>query len=231
VSCALVAVGILLLAMSQYKQTVTGNTKQSTVLVATAEIQPGASTSVIASQQLYKVVPVLQSQVALGAISNAGLLVGKVAVSTILPGEQLTTADFTTPTGTTAVLTPTERAVAVTLDSAHGLAGFLQAGDHVDVYGDLSGTKAGTAVTLLIPDALVLKTPAAAGGSTLLGVSDDLSPRVMFTFDNGKVWLELRGATAVNPAPTITGLAQVLLGNQLSTTPTYATPTSTKGQP
>jgi len=231
VSCALVAVGILLLAMSQYKQTVTGNTKQSTVLVATAEIQPGASASVIASQQLYKVVPVLQSQVALGAISNAGLLVGKVAASTILPGEQLTTADFITPTGTTAVLTPTERAVAVTLDSAHGLAGFLQAGDHVDVYDDGVGTKAGSGASLLIPDALVLKPASIAGGSVLLGLNMDLSPRVMYAFDNGKVWLELRGTNAVNPPPTITGGAQAALGNQLSTTPTYPTTSSTKGQP
>jgi Flp pilus assembly protein CpaB len=168
--------------------------------------------------------------VALGAISNAGLLVGKVAANTILPGEQLTTADFTTPTGASAVLTPTERAVAVTLDSSHGLAGFLQAGAHVDVYADGAATKAGGGASLLIPDALVLKAPSAASGSVLLGLNMDISPRLMYAFDNDKVWLELRGANAVNPPPTITGAAQVALGNQLSTTPTYATPTSTGGQ-
>jgi Flp pilus assembly protein CpaB len=232
VSCALVAVGILLLAMSQYKQTITGSTKQSTVLVSTAEIQPGVSASVIAARQMYKVVPVLETQVAVGAITNAGSIVGKVTASTILPGEQLTTADFTTPTGASAVLTPTERAVAVTLDSAHGVAGILQAGDHVDVYADVDGTGTKTGgVSLLIPDALVLRPASVAGGSVLLGLNMDLSPRVMYAFDNDKVWLELRGANAVNPPPTITGLAQILLGNQLSTTATYPTTSSTGKKP
>jgi Flp pilus assembly protein CpaB len=229
VSCALVAVGILLLAMSQYKQTITGSTKQSTVLVSTAEIQPGLSASVIASRQLYKVVPVLENQVAPGAITNAGSIVGKVTASTILPGEQLTAADFSTPTGATAVLTPTERAVEVTLDTAHGLGGFLQTGDYVDVYGSVQDGCG--CVTLLDADAVVLDAPTAASGSVLLGVSDQLSPRVMWVFDNGKVWLELRGPNAVNPAPTITRLPQILLGNQLSTTPTYPTTSSTGKTP
>jgi Flp pilus assembly protein CpaB len=229
-SCALVAVGILLLAMSQYRHTVSGNTKQSTVLVATAEIQAGSPASVIASRALYKVVPVLATQVSPGAITDAGAIVGQVAAKTILPGEQLTSAAFTTPTGASAVLAPAERAISLTLDSAHGVAGLLQTGDHADVYSDVPMT-GGQAVTLLIPDAVVLKTPITAGGSVTLGVGDDLSPRVMWAFDNGKVWLELRGVNASNPAPTITQLPQVLLGNHLSTTPTYAIPSSTGRHP
>jgi Flp pilus assembly protein CpaB len=203
------------------------------VLVSTARIQNGASADAIATQHLYKVEPVLASQVSAGAIVNAGSIVGKVAADTILPGEQLTAADFTTaPTavGVSAVLAPTERAVAVTLDSAHAVADVLEAGDQVDVYGSFDSV-----VSLLVPDALVLKPPATAsggsGGTVLLETSMQLTPRIMWMFDNGKVWLELRGVNATNPAPTITGSKQVLLGNHLTTTPTYTTPATTGTKP
>ena len=235
-SCALVAVGILLFAMGQYRQTVAGNAKQSTVIVATAEIQKGASADTIATQRLYKVMPVLQSQVAPGAIVNAGSIVGKVAANTILPGQQLTDSDFTTPSGVSAVLAPDQRAVAVTLDDAHEVANLLLAGDQVDVYGSLSGSDA--VVGLLVPDAVVLKAPISAvggvgsggtsGGTVVLRVSDQLSPRVMWVMDNGKVWLELRGVNASNPAPTNTYRPQVFLGNGTSTVPTYAPTTTTR---
>jgi Flp pilus assembly protein CpaB len=221
--CALIAIGVLLFAMSQYRKTVAGNALQSTVLVSTAEIHAGTSADVLASHSLYKVVPVLASQVSPGAITNAGALVGKVAASTILPGEQLTANDFTTrtiQTGATAVLAPTERAVAVTLDPAHSVAGMVQVGDSVDIYGDTGGV-----VGLLVPDALVLKAPAganAAADTFAVGVSDTLSPRIMWMFDNGKVWFELRGANADNAAPTNTTGKQVYLGNYLATTPTYS---------
>jgi hypothetical protein len=50
-----------------------------------------------------------------------------------------------------------------------------------------------------------------------------LSPRIMWVFDNGKIWLELRGLNATSPAPTITGDRQNILGNYLASTPTYPT--------
>lgn len=221
--CALIAVGILLFAMSQYHHTVSGRQQQATVLVSTAEIQQGTSASVLASRSLYKVVPVLASQVAPDAVTNAGALVGKVAAAPILPGEQLTAADFVTPTGLGGVLSPTERAVAVTLDSAHSVGGLIRVGDRVDVYGSTSGDQL---VGLLVPDAVVLKPPATGtnGGAdtVVLNVSSALSPKLMWMADNGKVWLELRGINAQNPPATTTGRQQLYLGNQIATTPTYS---------
>jgi pilus assembly protein CpaB len=233
--CALVAAAILIFAIGKYRHTVTGATKQDTVLVATTEIQKGTAAATVAAQRLYRVTPVLASQVSPGAIINAASLVGQVTVGTILPGQQLTAADFTTgPIGIAAQLSPTERAVAVTLDPAHGT-GVLQAGDHVDVYASV--TSPVPAVSLLVPDAVVLQAPAptAAGssgqsGSLLLGVSMDLSPRVMWVFDNGKLWLELRSLGASDPDPTVTTIRQVLLGNHLSSVPTYGTLQGTAGK-
>ena len=227
--CALVATGILLFAIGKYKHQVVTPAKQDTVLVASSEIHQGTAGAMVASQQLYKVTPTLATQVSPGAITNAASLAGKVAASNIYAGAQLTAADFTVAGSGSLVnaLTPTERAVAVTLDPAHGT-GVLQTGDHVDVYGSFSAGSS-TVVSLLVPNAVVLKAATAAGstGSVLLGVSMTLSPRVMWVFDNGKIWLELRGLNATNPKPTITGARQNILGNYLASTPTYPTHVTT----
>jgi Flp pilus assembly protein CpaB len=234
VVCALVATGILMFAMSKYRHAVSDGAKQSTVLVASAVSPKGMAGDAIASKRLYRVVPVLATQMAAGAIVNAAALTGEHASSEILPGQQLTSSDFTATatTGGGAIntqLTPTERGVAVTLDPAHGT-GVLQAGDHVDVYSGYAGV-----ISLLVPDAVVLKAPSAASGgagasssgTVLLGVNMALAPRVMWAFDNGKVWLELRGVVSSDANPTVTGLRQTLLGNYLSSTPTYAAPATT----
>jgi Flp pilus assembly protein CpaB len=237
-ACAAAATGILVIAISSYQHSLRGNTKQDTVLVATTEIQQGTSADVIAAQRLYKVTPVLESQVTQGAIVNAASISGKVVANRILPGQQLTSADFTNGSGVSTELAPTERAVSVTLDQAHGLVSVLQTGDHVDVYGSFAaGTSSSdNVVSLLVSDAVVLKAPGGPGGglsgsgsaegNVLLGVSDQLAPRVMWVADYGKVWLELRGADSSNPEPTITGRQQLLLGNQLSTTPTFDSPSA-----
>jgi Flp pilus assembly protein CpaB len=244
--CGLAATAVIVFALGKFQNSVVQTAKQDTVLVATAEIPKGASADLIASQRLYKVLPVLATQVAPGAIVDAGTLSGMVAASNILAGQQLTSADFTAAvSGVTGQLTPNERAVAVTLDPTHAVANVLKAGDHVDVYASLSSAPGvtGPVVSLLVADATILQAPASsdssggggvvpasgggAGPTLLLGVSEQVSPKVMWVFDYGKVWLELRGSNASNPQPEITGLAQILLGNHLATTPTYATATST----
>jgi pilus assembly protein CpaB len=215
--CALGATAILIFAIGKYRHSVSGATKQATVLVATSAIPKGMSADQMASQRMYKVTPVLASQVSAGAVVNAASLAGKVTAGDILPGQQLTAADFATgPVGVSGGLTSTERAVSVTVDSAHGAAGVLQAGDHVDVYASLAAPA--PVVSLLVANAVVLKVPVGSSGGSgntmLLGVSMQVSPRVMWVMDNGKVWLELRGLSATNPSPTATVLRDVLLGGQ-----------------
>lgn len=224
--CALLAVGVVLFAMSQYRHSLSSNAQQSTVLVSTAEIQKGTSANVLATKSLYKVVPVLASQVSAGAITDAGSLVGKTAASTILPGEQLTYADFTTARTTaalSALTSPSERAISVTLDAAHSVDGTIVAGDQVDVYGDAGNTPTNHVVGLMVPDALVLKAPplGTSTGTFVLGVSDTLSPRVMWMVDNGEVWLELRGVNASNPPATEINRPLVYLGDVPSLVSTY----------
>lgn len=161
--CALVAIAVLMFAMGKYRSAVSTSSKQDTVLVAGSEIYKGTSADLIASRRLYVVTPILASQVSPGAVVDAASLSGKIAAGNIYPGQQLTQADFTT--GATSVageLPPTERAVSVTLDAAHGLSDVVQAGDHVDLYGSFAVAGV-SVVSLVAPNALVLKTASSSG--------------------------------------------------------------------
>jgi pilus assembly protein CpaB len=227
--CALAATVILVFALGSYRKSVNTTVKQDTVLVATSLIQKGASGDVIAAQQQFKATPVLAGQVSVGALSDSTALRGRVAAADILPGQQLTAADFTTAgvSGFAAKLAPGQRAVSVSLDASHGLGGVVQAGDHVDVYGNypLKG------VGLAVADALVLAAPGSAAsttsGNTVLAVSIDQAPRLAYTSDNAKIWLVLRPGNATRPDLNLTDLESILAGrnHNLSAVPftTYST--------
>lgn len=228
VGCAFAAAVILLIALSQYKQSVSLANRQENVLVATGTIQKGSSGDLIAQQQLYKPTQVLAKNLATGALTNAAALQGEVAVQTILPGQQLTAADFAASTsGVVGQLTPGQRALSIALDAEHGLVGEVEPGDHVDVYGDFngngngsSGSSSGSVVKLLIPNALVLKVPTPSAGvggggtsgTVVLAVTDSQVGTLAYAAENGKVWLALRPGGAKNPGQSLTTFNSVVFG-------------------
>jgi Flp pilus assembly protein CpaB len=234
--CAACAAGVMLFALSSYK---TGVQKavtpiQSTVLVATGEIQKGTSGNLIAADKLYKSMPVVASQLSAGAISDAALLQGKVAQADVLPGQQLTTTDFTATVGVTGLLGPNQRAVSIPAAEVQSDLDVLVPGDRVDLYAELvkggSPTTSATQISLLASDVLVLKTPGTAvlgtppvvtttktttapavgGTSLVLQVSSSFVPVLALTGDTGKIWVSLRPANAVNPPEGITTLQSIL---------------------
>jgi Flp pilus assembly protein CpaB len=233
--CAVIAAGLLVVALSSYKHNVQTVAQQATVLVATAEIHKGTSGEAIAAQRLFKSTPIVSTQVAAGALSNSAVLKGSVAVSDILPGQQLTAAEFTTVAGVSGQLGPNQRAVSLTIDEAHGDTDVLQAGDSVDVYAAL--TDRGTPVlSLLIADALVIKpagaaaaaaaptsgaAPAPTGASLVLAVSTAQAPALAYASDNGHLWIFLRPADAANPSPGLTTLSSILSSATATTTGTH----------
>jgi Flp pilus assembly protein CpaB len=166
--CAACAAGILLFALGQYKTAQsTPQTVQATVLVATAEITKGTSGDVVASRGLYKSTPIVASQVTPGAVSDASMLAGKVASANILPGQQLTAADFTGVTGVSGLLTPSERAIALTISESPGATDVLQPGDHVDVYAEIDAN-----AVLMAQNIQVIK----QSGGTVTGANGQTSP-------------------------------------------------------
>lgn len=224
--CALAAAVILLVALSQYKKSVSLANREDTVLVATGTIQKGTAAGIIAQEQLYKPTQILVKNLASGAIVNAAALQGEVAVTDILPGQQLTQADFAPASrGVVGQLTPGQRAVSLSLDSEHGLVGEVEPGDHVDVYGDFggqatNGSNSASLVKLLIPNALVVKVPAGSSGlggsgsngTVVLAVSDNQVGTLDYAAENGKVWLALRPGNATGNGSGLTTYNSVVFG-------------------
>jgi len=210
--CAIVAAGILVVAINRYRSNVDSSGDQETVLVASGEIQKGMAGDAIAGGQLFKSTSVAAKQVSAGAIADTTQLRGEVAATTIYPGQQLTAADFTANGGLPAKLAPNQRAMTVTVDSSHGMIGQVVEGDRVDVYADLepSTGRSGSFVRLLMADTPVLKAPSSAGGGGLAGnqqsnvtlqVDDNQAGALAFAADNGKLWLVLRPANATATPP------------------------------
>jgi Flp pilus assembly protein CpaB len=215
--CAVAAAAVLIFALGRYKKSVNTTAKQATVLVATGLIQKGDEGNTIASEQLYRPMPVLASQVPAAAITDGSELAGKFANSDILPGQQLTIGQFSAAPGPVGQLSPNERAVSLLMDPQHGLGGTITAGDYVDVYGAFTPQNGGPQfVVLVVPNARVLKAPgtgggdAATGGTTLLKVPAKYAPQLSFTADFGKAWLVLRGGNATDPVKTITWIGSIL---------------------
>jgi Flp pilus assembly protein CpaB len=202
VAAAVLAAILLLVYLSHYRSSVNGSTQPQTVLVAKRLIPKGTTGASFAANNLFDVTTVPKDQLKLGAISDPAVLRGSVAAADIYPRQQLTTADFTVASvgALASQLKGKWRAVALpTLDAAHGLTPDVQAGDHLDVYGQLSGS---SQIGLLLANVLVLASPSqAAAGSTapvstnyILRVPSSKAPKFAYMGQNGTFWLVLRPA-------------------------------------
>jgi Flp pilus assembly protein CpaB len=226
--CALVAAGILLLAMNRYRHNVDTSGNQETVLVASGLIQKGTPGDAVASGQLFKPTSVAVKQVSAGAVADTAQLHGKVAVADIYPGQQLTAADFTINGGLATRLAPNQRAMTVPLDSAHGMVGEVHSGDHVDVYAGISfdarNGRGEPALRLLMTNIPVLQAGTATSGglggsqnptsqssNVTLNVDAGQAGALAYASDNGKVWLVLRPANATSATQSSAITAQSLL--------------------
>jgi len=236
--CALAATGVLMFALGRYKTSVKAPVvPQTTVLVATRAIAKGTSSLVITAGGVYRPMPIVATQLAPGAISDASLLTGKVAAVAILPGQQLTTADFAAAPAVTGALTPYQRAISLAIGEVPGSTALLQAGDRVDVYAQF-----GKGDVLLERGAPVLQAPAGpapaavtptaggatatAGGATkaaapaapvngplVLGITSSRAGQVVYAAQNGTLYLTLRPTTADHTPNGITTLQTVIAGS------------------
>jgi pilus assembly protein CpaB len=209
---AAILAGILLFVFVQrYHSSQNASSAPTPVFVAKSLIPAGSSADVIASQQLLQPTTLRGSQVQSGAITDPSVLHGKVAAATIFPGQQITAADFTNETTIASQLAADQRAVDVPVESAHGLAGIVKAGQYVDVlasYGSGSSSRGGS-VSTLARDVLVLNAPSSSGGigggssnaSIVLRVSERDAASVAYAADNGKVWVILRPPLGASQTP------------------------------
>src|ERR671932_1781196 len=224
----LLAVAILMVFIRGYKRSLDKGAEPVTVLVAKADLPKGSSGDLIAAKGLFQATGFKREQVKEGAITDPASLRGQVAAHNLVPGQQLTTADFTKPTDPVmSKLGDDQRAVTLPLDTAHGMIGDIHAGDRVDVFAgfqvqpDTAG-RPRPVLRVLLQNVEVLKAPPAGktGGLSgqqnqyvVLRVSDKDAPQLAFSSDNGKVWIALRPqAGAKQDKPSLVTLDRLLLG-------------------
>jgi Flp pilus assembly protein CpaB len=224
----IVALGILLAFISGYKRRLNADAQPVPVLVARQSLAKGASGDLIAAKGMFQVTGIKRDQVKDGALTDPASLRGMVAAHDLVRGQQLTLADFVHPANAAlSRLGPHDRAVAVPLDSAHGMLADVQAGDHVDLLAGFEVQPAESGRTrpvmrVLLQDVEVLEAPEADKGGGLTGsatknlvlkVPEEHAAEVAFSSDNGKLWINLRPASgAKSQAPSLVTLDRLLLG-------------------
>jgi Flp pilus assembly protein CpaB len=203
---ALVLATVLLLVyLKNYRSSVKSSNASVAVLVAKSFIPKGTTALALAKSGLFEVTVLPKDQLKTGAVTDAAVLRGQVALDDVYPGQQLTVTDFgvsATSNALSGVLTGTWRAMSIPLDTAHGVSPQTQTGDHVDVYVQVNGV-----MGLLLQNVLVLAAPnqVAAGtaaptsGNYILRVPTGYAPRFAFAAENGTIWLALRGQKGVPP--------------------------------
>ena len=220
--------GAILVFLQQYRESVDEGARPVTVLVAKSLIGKGTSGDLVAGEDLFQTSQIAESEVKDGAIKDPATLRGKVSVRDVFPGQQLTTADFSgTSDAVGSRLTQLQRAISVPVDTAHGLVGVVQTGDHVDVLTGFTVERDGDAgrarpvVRALVQDVLVLKGPKSSSGRTsgtatsqaVLRVTDEQAAAIAFASEYGKVWLTLRPPTgATQSRPSLVTLESLLVG-------------------
>jgi len=231
VFAALLAAVIFLVYLRRYQSSIDESAQPMTVFVAKSLIEKGTPGAVLGSEDLYERTTVPREDLHEGAIADPSILKGRVAVEDILPGDQLTTGDFTATAAErlTHKLTEYERGIAVPLDAAHGLIGHVETGDHVDVLAGFNvedGTgRAGAVLRVLMQDIVVLDapqeggagSPVGAGGTktsnVVLRMTDEQAAQLAFTSDNGKVWIIVRPkAGAESNLPSNVTVERLLVG-------------------
>jgi Flp pilus assembly protein CpaB len=233
VAAALAAI-VLLAFASRYKNGVQGGNAQHTTLVADRLIPKGTSGDLVVSGGLFRQSQVRDTDLVTGAVADGAALAGRVATRDIYPGQQITAADFAS--GADPVrgqLRGNQRAIAIPLDSSHGLIGQVRTGDHVDVLAGFNSTNGATGegrpqLRTLMDDVLVLSAPGStdssgkattSGSNVTLRVAASDATKLAFASDNGKIWIVLRPPTGgTNPTP-----APVTLDSLLSGTPSIST--------
>lgn len=225
---ALLAACIFLVYLKRYRASLNEAAQPTTVLVAKSLIEKGTSGSIIGSSELFQTTDMPKSELKEGAVTDSAALRGRVAVDDIYPGQQLTTADFTATTSDAVrtKITENDRAIAIPLDSAHGLIGHIEAGDRVDVLAGFNVERVDATrpvLKMIMQDVRVLEAPSeteagagAAGGKTgnvVLSLTDRQAADLAFASDNGKVWVVLRPKTGASEyQPEMVTLETVLFG-------------------
>lgn len=219
-AAAAVLAGIILLAyLHQYRNSVNSASAPVSVLVAKNLIQKGTPGDIIGTSSQFQVASVPKGQLQTGALSDPAALSGRVAVTDIYPGQQLTAAYFAfAPPGTLQTkISGSDRAISVQIDAEHGMVGQIGSGDHIDIFVGVNRQGSGGSqpiIKLLMDDITVLRAPVGTGsGLYTLRATGRQAAVLAYASDNGKLWFVLRPASGAKTViPGFISAQSLLLG-------------------
>jgi len=132
VIAAVIAAIALIVYLDHYRNSVNTSNEAIRVLVASKLIQKGTSGEYIRTTSgLYTVANIPKNKVETGAITSPAALAGKVALTDISLGQELTAADFGAGSGIATQLGPNDRAFVVALGAPQAVAGQITAGSQI----------------------------------------------------------------------------------------------------
>jgi pilus assembly protein CpaB len=218
---------LLLVYLNHYRNSVKSSNADVAVLVSKSFIPKGTTALAAANGGLWQYTSIPKDQVKDGAVTDAAILHGQVALSDIFPSQQLLTTDFGASATSSSLsgspdLTGTGiskgrwRAMSFPLDSSHGIVPQVQTNDRVDVYAIYNGV-----TWLLMQNVLVLAAPNQTATNTtaptsenyILRIPNPLVAKYAFLADNGKLWFALRPQKGAKPAqPAVVTGSNVLTG-------------------
>jgi Flp pilus assembly protein CpaB len=216
---AIVLAAILLIVyLDRYRARVSSENAPTPVLVAKQLIPKGTPGTLAASASMYVATTLPQKEVVVGAITDPTYLVGRAAATDVLPGAQITSADFSVNDTYTVAsqLRGVERAISVSVDNVHGSLSQLQAGSSIDLYVATGGRAGGQGlVKLFQPNVQVMAVPAQtgpSGGSNLiLKINTADAAKFAYAADNTQFYFVLRPVIGAKPtAPTTATIDSVL---------------------
>lgn len=215
---AIVLAAILLIVyLDRYRARVSSENAPTPVLVAKQLIPAGTPGTLAASASMYVATTLPRKDVVVGAITDPSYLVGRAAATDVLPGAQITTADFSQNDNFTVAsqLRGTERAISVSVDNVHGSLSQLQAGNTIDLYVAVGGARGQALVKLFQPNVKVLAVPSQtgpSGGSNLiLKVDTKDAAKFALAADTTQFYFVLRPVIGAKPTARTTATVDSLL--------------------
>jgi pilus assembly protein CpaB len=213
----LATAGVFMYSRGVQEEAKTGGTMVQ-VIVSKVDLPARTDLDQMIKDDQFKVIQVPEGVVVDGAITSTDQLAGKSNSEAILAGEQIPAARISgnVPGGALAIPKGME-AITVSLDASRGVAGAINSGDQVVIYGTYTdftdidtGEKVPTTTTVLVPTAELLAVFRPLSTSTFgsdetqspseqlpgsLAVTVALSPedtqKFVFTMETGRVWFGL----------------------------------------
>jgi Flp pilus assembly protein CpaB len=198
VIAAIIAAIALIVYLNHYRG---GAANTTQVLVAERLIQKGTEGDVIRTTAgIYKLTPFAKDQVKAGAIADPAELAGKVTLTDIAGGQQMTASDFGPAADSVATqLHRNERAVVIPLGSPQTVDGQIAGGSHVDVWVAMNGAN-----HLLFQNMYVLGLN--GENATLEATNPQEAGTLIQASQTAQIWLVLRPTvgTVLRRPPAVT---------------------------